>query len=394
MPVELSDDEFEETTAEAMASLEDEADREVIEAAGLMDSRKRKGAELMSDADLACLRKRFPFLVDLSDRFVRSQTTSELLKLESTAMKMKMIEQSRDFEDRLASNKASLEERECKVPAGFDNRWDKLHPGRFLGGASCTTKKLWLEARKAVGLSGDRPVGCYDMGAVGMGGFVTSRGWIELHNPGSSRNALKLFSINNCAAKVSSSKNSSKNCEDDIEEIVELGEFKLALRTMRVAASMVMPWNFAYVALENFLQQTNFCSSDLQGIDQPAKLLSQFVDYVIKENANRWRDGSPFLDTGSLKATWDAFYGAKPQAQLSSKSKKLPSQMDSKNAKFQRRHWVDICWDWNIGKCTKQVGSCTSLKGTPLRHVCNFQPDRFKQPNSYCEKNHTRISSH
>ena len=186
-----------------------------------------------------------------------------------------------------------------------------------------------------------------------------------------------------------------KYAGDEVEEILELGEFKLALRTLRVAAAMVMPWNYAYVALENFLLQSNFCNIELQGVDQPAKILTQFVDYVMKENANRWRDCAGFLDTGTLKSTWDAFYGARPQSMLSAKPKKGGGQSaDSKSShSYAKRVWVDICFAWNVGKCVKPVGTCLSPKGTVLRHVCNYQADRNK-PNQYCEKNHARTSFH
>jgi len=384
----MSEEDLESTTREAADYLEDQLDRE---AEAPREARKRRREDNMSDTDLAFLRKRFPFLSDLSDRFVRSQTTGELLKMETTAMKMKMLEQSRDYEDRLASNKMSLEDRETAVPRGTDNRWDKLHSGRFLGGATCSSKKLWLEARKNVGLNGDKPIGSYDMSSVGMGGFVTSKGWVELHNPSSNKLSLRLFSINNCAAKTSSSKSSNK--EEDVDDIVDLGEFKLALRTLRVAASMVMPWNMSYVALENFLFQTNFCRNDLTGVDQPGKILTQFVDYTIKENSNRWRDGSGFLDTGSLKATWDAFFGAKPQSILASRVQKPKGQGNQKPNQFVRRKWVDICFEWNNGTCLKAAGTCKSTRGDLLRHVCNFQPDKSK-PNEYCEKNHARKTFH
>lgn len=389
MPVDLSDEELEMATLEANAYLEDESDR-----AGNRppDSKKsRYEASIMTDADLAFLRKKFPFLVELSDSFVRSQTTGELLKMESTAMKIRVLEQSRDYEDRLTTNKMSLEEREKSVPAGIDNRWDRLHPGRFLPGATCSVQKLWLEARKASGLAGGHPVGSYDMGAVGMGGFVTSKGWCEMHNPGSCKLSLKLFSINNCAAK-SSSKHHMKSGEEDEDNICDLGEFKLAIRTMRVAASMVLPWNFAFVALENFLLQSNYLQADLQHVEQPAKLLTQFVDYVLRENSNRWRDGSGFLDTGSLRSTWDAFFGAKPQAQLASRAKTQALKSQDNKPRPQRK-WVDICFEWNAGKCTKAAGACVSSRGTPLRHICNFRADRNK-PDIYCGKPHMRTSSH
>ena len=387
----MSDDEFESTRGDAVDLIVDESDRE---GQSQHSGQKRKREEsCMSDGDLACLRKKFPFLADLSDAFVKSQTTGELLKMETTAMKMRMLEQSRDYEDRLACNKMSLEDRETVVPAGVDNRWDKLHPGRFLPGATCSTSKQWLEAKKSTGLNGSRPVGSYDMSSVGMGGFVTSKGWCEIHNPGSTKLALRLFSINNCASKAGSSSKHDKNRDEDVDEIVELGEFKLALRTMRVAASMAMPWNFAFIALENFLHQTNFFRTELQGVDQPAKILTQFVDYVVKENSNRWRDGAGFLDAGALKSTWDAFFGAKPQSHLTSKTKNQPPKQQNKTNTYQKRQWVDICFDWNNGKCVKPLGVCVSSRGTPLRHVCNYQPDRAK-PNIYCEKAHARTAFH
>jgi len=386
LPVEISEDDLESITREAEDFMEDEDDREVYG----RTERKRKSEDAMSDADLACLRKKFPFLAELSDKFVRSQKTGELLKMETTCMKMKLLEQSRDCEDRLAANKANLEDSEKRVKAGTDNRWNKLHEGRFLGGATCSTKRLWLEARKKIGLAGEKPVGSYDMGALGMGGFITSRGWVEIHNPGSTKLALKMFSINNCAAKASS-KNGEKTDGDDI---AELGEFKLALRTLRVAMSMVLPWNFSIVALENFMFQSNFCRSDLQNIEQQARILTQFADYVLKENANRWRDESGFLNAGELKGTWDAFFGARPQSQVVHKKKQNNTQQSSSNNKgFTKRKWVDICFDWNTGKCLKAAGTCVSLRGTPLRHVCNWCPDRSK-PDVYCEKNHARHTFH
>ena len=67
---------------------------------------------------------------------------------------------------------------------------------------ACSTKKMWTEAREQLGLTGGKPVGCYDMGSVGMGGFVTNKGWIELANPSSSKISLRMFTINNCGSKL------------------------------------------------------------------------------------------------------------------------------------------------------------------------------------------------
>jgi hypothetical protein len=139
-----------------------------------------------------------------------------------------------------------------------------------------------------------------------MGGLVTSRGWVELHNPSSCKISLRMFSINICSATAGSSKMEGK--EGYLDDIVELGDFKLTLRALSVAASFAVPWNMSYLALENFLLPSNFCSADFGPAENQALCLTQFVDYVLGKNSNRWRDSEPFHTTGDLKATWDTFF--------------------------------------------------------------------------------------
>jgi hypothetical protein len=158
------------------------------------------------------------------------------------------------------------------------------------------------------------------MSAVGLAGFVTGKGWVELHNSLSSKLALKLFSINNCSSKTSTS-SSSEHGNKSNDDIHELGELKLALRTMRTVASFVHPWNYSFQAIEGFMHQTQFCQADLAGVDKRASLLCQFIDYCLEQNADRWRDVELFLSTGELKMSWNSFFGARPQAAIGNKTK-------------------------------------------------------------------------
>jgi hypothetical protein len=131
----------------------------------------------MTDSDLASLRQKFPFLADFSDHFVRSRPMESLLKIETTSMKMRELERARDTDDKLSTNKLALAQNITNVAAGPDNRWTVLHPARYLPGAACSAAKQWLAAREVIGLTGHPPVGNYDMSAVGLAGFVTSKGW-------------------------------------------------------------------------------------------------------------------------------------------------------------------------------------------------------------------------
>jgi hypothetical protein len=152
----------------------------------------------------------------------------------------------------------------------------------------------------------------YDMAAVGLRGFVSPRGWVELANPVSTRLSLRLFNINNCSRKI------SRKSEDDdnsvLKDFSELGALQLALRTLRTAASFIMPWNFSFIALKNFLINSQFCKNDLGDVENMAQILTQFTDYVLSENAVKWRDNEPFLNAGELKNTWSTFSSARPQS--------------------------------------------------------------------------------
>jgi hypothetical protein len=102
---------------------------------------------------------------------------------------------------------------------------------------------LWSTARAVNGINGHPPLSNYDLTAVGLGGFITSRGWLELGNPASTKISLRLFNINNCATRVSASRATA--AAEELLEVADLGEFKLALRALRTAAHFLAPWNFS-----------------------------------------------------------------------------------------------------------------------------------------------------
>ena len=362
--------------------------------------------------DLDTLKRKFSFLAEYSDAFINSTGVDVLIKAETASHKLMRFDKDRKAEDKLFQNRESLTNTAVTIPAGQDNRLDILHPARFLPGATCSASKMWLEARRIIGGSGPQPLSTYDMASIGLGGSVSAKGWVELHNPASPFLSIKMFSMNSCVSK-------SKSADADIPDLEDLSEFKAALRVLRGAMSFVHPWNRSIDALENFFIQSRFCSSDLSGSDKQALLLSQFTDYILVENASRWRGMEPFLDTRSLRNTWTDFTS---QKNISNKSKnqqqwKKPYQQPFQQQPVQQqqsqqqnqlpgfngqacfilpsiRHNVsphlfkdDICVVWNLGKCLKPAGSCTTRGGRQLRHICNHRPDMSK-PDVPCGKDH------
>ena len=292
----MEDEELYEETAHAEELLDEESAHSARPSSG---GQSQHATQRMTLEDLGSLRRRHAFLADFSDLFIMNTPIGDLMKIETTAIKVKEVERAKDSADRLASNKMALASTFVTLPEARDNRWNVLHPARFLAGSGCSGTKLWLAAREVIGLNNFPPIGCYDMGAVGLAGHVSARGWLELHCFSGSKLSVKLFNIN------SGPKQTGRPTEDP-EDILEVAEFKLALRTMRTAVSLVRPWDLSVLALEGFFFQNNFCMADLDKFDKKAWHLTRFTDYVLEQNADRWRDAEPFLTTGELKTTWTA----------------------------------------------------------------------------------------
>jgi hypothetical protein len=130
-------------------------------------------------------------------------------------------------------------------------------------------------------------------------------------------------------------------------------------------------------------------------VERKAHVLTKFVDYVLIQNGDRWRDSEPFLSAGELKTTWAVFFGAQPASHAG--QKKNQGQNKGQGGKGQKqvdpRVALGICFNWNLGNCLKQAGACMTAKGRPLKHVCDFIPDPAK-PTEVCGKDHMRKDFH
>jgi hypothetical protein len=268
------------------------------------------GADQPANTDLESIKKKFSLLSEYTDQFISKNGLDTIIKLESTALRLKEAEKGRATEEKLALNRDELAATTIKVMAGVDNRWDQIHPARFLPGAACSAAQLWLLARESMGNSPQTPVSSYDMAAIGLRGCVSSKGWVNTANPGGSGIRLAQFSMTgSTSSKPSSSSTSSKGEDDQIEGIAE---FKLALRALRGAMSFALPWNRSVDAILGFMEQANYCQAELGGNEKQARVLTRFTDYILEENANRWRGKQAFVSTGEMKEAWSSFYSTLP----------------------------------------------------------------------------------
>jgi len=217
----------------------------------------------LTDSDVDALRVRFPFLRELSTGYIKSLTPGELLSLEKASIKQREVEKNKDPEDKLTSNRMSLGISVMDVKAGVDDHLSKLHEGRFLPGAGCSATRMWLSARNVIPLTGMPPISTYDMGSVGLAGYVLAEGWVQLANPASPKLSVKLFNISNVTMRSSGSRGSGFET-DELADFTELSEFRLALRAMRTAMGFCMPWNKSVEALEGFLINARYCMDEMK----------------------------------------------------------------------------------------------------------------------------------
>ena len=384
----------------------------------------------INSLDLDALKRKFPFLLEYSDNFIRDTGVHILIKAETASRKLLDMDRNKKAEDKLFFNRESLSSSISNIAAGSDNRLDSLHAARCLPGATCSAGKLWLHARSVMGDRGHPALSTYDMGSIGLGGCVSAKGWVEIHDPASATLSIRMFSMGNCV-----SRGTRTASDDDFPEMSDLSEFKAAIRVLRGAMAFVHPWNRSVDALESFFIQSNFGQSDLAGATKPAAFLSQFTDYVLSENASRWRGMEAFVTTRDLRSTWADYISQKSgtlnankkannnsgkgqfnkggnQGHNSGNHFSHPTQNQQHQGPAQQaggppqggppsvrlglpvyRFYHGGCVMWNLGKCLKATGTCTSKSGSPLKHVCNHRPD-MARTDVFCGKEHPAFQFH
>ena len=100
----------------------------------------------INSLDLDALKRKFPFLLEYSDNFIRDTVVHILIKAETASRKLLDMDRNKKAEDKLFFNRESLSSSISNIAAGSDNRLDSLHAARCLPGATCSAGKLWLHA--------------------------------------------------------------------------------------------------------------------------------------------------------------------------------------------------------------------------------------------------------
>ena len=323
-----------------------------------------------------------PQLRELPEDMLRKLPLSTMFQLNSALAKEKKTTERLGANTKLTHNAKKLARNPLTVDKGVDNRKDILHPARFLGGASSALTEQWGEARRVMGEAGITPIGNYDLDAVGCGGCVSPKGWMEIHNPASQDLKLKLFHLPNVGNGAASSKKTDEDSGENLKEIADLESFRVALNTAREAMTSALPWNRSISALVGLMMNTNCLSEDLGGNPKRAAILTEFTDYVFSRNGLNWENSQPFLTTDELSHVWSNW---KTKRGISARG--LGGQQKKEPFNDKKKLLSGICRLYNSKTCKSQGDSeCKSAWGKSLKHVCN----KYMPNNKLCMKDHPR----
>ena len=233
-------------------------------AVALADPEEGSSEEEFEEGTEQQLWRLLPQLKDLPEHFLKTLPVSTMFQLNAALQKEKKCSEKLGVNSRLAQNAKKAARKPVVVQEGRDNCKDLLHPARFLGGASCSLTEQWAAARGTIGESGVPALGNYDLDAVGCGGCVTPKAWLELHNPASQELKLKMFHLPNVGVSGPSGKKSLEGEDgESFKEIADLDSFKATLNTAREAMTSALPWNRSVGAIVGLMVNSGYMQEDL-----------------------------------------------------------------------------------------------------------------------------------
>ena len=203
------------------------------------------------------------------------------------------------FSKRMSANYERLTKLPEKVEAGEDQCTGVAHSARFLRGYVGDSQSLWSQARAKLGLEGLEPISHYETVTVGLNGLVSAKAWAEIHCPGSKQLTIRLFT----PSAIQSVWNTVDRA-DISKEFENLNDLKVAVCALNVAVHKVFPWNYSVQALSLFLISINFGETELGNKPSRLVFLADFIDEVLKANAQAWDESKPFQSNENLCAKW------------------------------------------------------------------------------------------
>lgn len=346
----------------------------------------KTGKRIWTDEQIENLKKNFRNLENLDKSILGCLTFKEM-----AAMGGKRDKGNRILTEKLAENFERVRTFPVRVEAGEDHCTGVAHKARFLRGYVGNSQNLWVQARTVMGLTGLDSISNYETVSVGLNGYVGSRVWHEVHSPSSK--ALSIRMLTHSAMK---SAWNAKEKEGDEKGFDSVQEIRMAVVVLDTCIRKVMPWNFAFTTVSFFLHTVNFGEGELGGRVDHLDFVADFVDEILRYNAQAWDEERYFMSAQEVAAKWSALLlrhnaDSSPAKGASvSRDKKPDSAKGAERAKQGGKVPPGVCKLFQNKDC-KHTGNKHSAPWDAsyiLRHVC---AEYLKDKKRFCMGDHPRV---
>ena len=344
-----------------------------------------------SQEEIAFLKSTFPWCEAMPESMLKKFSMVQLCSTQNK-INASASDNSRKGVDQTLLSTIKLLSKPTLVLEHQDDSKGILSPVRFDRHPRGSVDSLILQARQVCPPTGLPACDDYDLEYYGLDQSITSRGWLEIHNPASLNITIKMFSQRNYSvssvnsARISLLENGDAvGLSENLKEIESLRELKLSLHAYRMALKMAMPWNPSADSLLIFLDIHEYMVSELL-VDQ-TKIITEFVNFVLQRNAKLWKSSQPPLSVLALEATWIHFQALRSNSTIAAISQQdrfrfHSTQLRSDNGfsassatDGSTQKYSNFCKRYNELRCPSQKSSSCSLiirnKSIVLRHACS-----------------------
>ncbi len=343
-----------------------------------------KGNQLTwNEKQMANLRKNFRCLANIDDDILRHLSWKDI---QDTAARSEKT--GKGLTERLAANFDTVGGFPVRVEAGEDDCTGLVHSSRFLRGYVGNSQVLWQQAKAAQGRTGLPPIGNYETVTIGLNGSISCRVWHEVHNPSSKVLSIRLLS--NSAMK---SGWHEREKAGEIFDFESLQELKMAVVALEACVHKVMPWNFSVATIAIFLHSVGFGEVELAGKPNSLSFLSDFIDEVLRHNAQAWDEGRHFMSNMEVGAKWSAMLLRRFSAPAVNNRRRESDRISRSNnvggPVQEPRAPKGLCRQFQEGRCRHPGDKHSSHwdANIVLNHKCaKWLPDQ----NRFCLESHSK----
>ncbi len=342
-----------------------------------------KKSKVWSAEQILNLKKNFPCIEHLDDSILACLTFKEIANMGG-----KRDRNSKILTEKLAANYERIRKFGVKVEAGEDHCTGIAHSARFLRGYVGNSQELFVQARKNLGIAGLDPISNYETVSTGLNGYIGAKVWHEIHTPSS-----KVLSIRMLTDSAVKSAWLSHDKVPEVKEFESVQELRMAVVALDAAIRKAMPWNAAFSTLAVFLHSVNFGEKELEGKSHKLIFLADFIDEIIRFNAQAWDEERYFMSSQEVAAKWSALllrrFAAEPTGAAAGGPRRRPDTRESHRP--EEKVPPGVCRQFQVGKCPHNGDKHSANWDSEyiLRHQCAFY---LKDKKRYCFGNHSKAN--